>query len=54
MVSADKGIGAMIIQAQRFLQTPKIIGGIIVIGLLGVIFDLIFKFAYRILIKWHF
>lgn len=54
MVSADKGIGAMIIQAQRFLQTPKIIGGIIVIGLIGVVFDLIFKLLYHILIKWRF
>ncbi len=53
MVSADKGIGAMIIQAQRFLQTPRIIGGIIVIGIIGVIFDLLFGLTHRYLFKWR-
>jgi len=36
LVGADTGIGATIIHAQRFLQTPKILGGIVVIGVLSV------------------
>ncbi|MFC1583490.1 ABC transporter permease [Candidatus Neomarinimicrobiota bacterium] len=52
MVSAERGIGAMIIQAQRFLQTPRIIAGIIVIGLLGVMFDALFRVLRPLLFPW--
>jgi NitT/TauT family transport system permease protein len=52
MVSAEKGIGAMIIQAQRFLQTPRIIAGIIVIGILGVLFDTFFKVLRPVIFPW--
>ena len=52
MVSAEKGIGAMIIQAQRFLQTPRIIAGIIIIGLLGVLFDTFFRVVRPVVFPW--
>lgn len=52
LVAAQHGVGAMIIRAQRFLQTPKIIAGIIVIGFLGILFDAFFRFGRRILFPW--
>jgi len=43
LVATTSGIGRIIIQAQRFIQTPRVIAGIVVIGLLGLIFDQTFK-----------
>ncbi|MFG6199703.1 ABC transporter permease [Nonomuraea sp. JJY05] len=43
LIGADEGLGFRIQQAQRFVETPKIILGITVIGLLGLAFDLAFK-----------
>ncbi len=43
LVATTSGIGRVIIQAQRFIQTPRVIAGIIVIGLLGLLFDQMFK-----------
>lgn len=52
LVGAESGIGAKIIQAQRFLQTPKVFAGIVVIGVLGVVGDLIFRGLHRVLFPW--
>ncbi|MBI5765462.1 MAG: ABC transporter permease [Planctomycetes bacterium] len=52
LVGAEAGIGAKIIHAQRFLQTPKIMAGICIIGLLGVASDLCFRAGYRFLFPW--
>jgi NitT/TauT family transport system permease protein len=52
LVAAQRGIGAMIIRAQRFLQTPKIIAGIITIGILGILFDSFFRIGHKILFPW--
>jgi NitT/TauT family transport system permease protein len=47
LVAASSGLGYRIMQAQRYLDTPTIILGILVIGLLGLIFDFSFKLLYR-------
>ena len=52
MVAADRGLGFAILQAQRFMDTPKIFVGIFIIGVLGLIFDLSFRGAHRILFPW--
>lgn len=52
LVAAQSGIGAMIIHAQRFLQTPKVIAGIIVIGALGIMCDLAFRWLRPVLFRW--
>lgn len=52
LVGAESGIGAKIIHAQRFLQTPKIVAGIVVIGILGVLCDLTFRGLHRALFPW--
>jgi NitT/TauT family transport system permease protein len=52
LVGAESGIGAKIIHAQRFLQTPKIVAGIVVIGILGIACDLTFRGLHRVLFPW--
>lgn len=52
LVAASSGLGYRIMKAQRFLQTESIILGILMIGLMGLITDLIFKYTYRKLFCW--
>jgi NitT/TauT family transport system permease protein len=46
LVGATDGLGFQIQQAERYLDTPAIILGIIIIGVLGLIFDFSFKAIY--------
>lgn len=52
IVGASSGIGYMIMQASRFLQPDKIIVGILIIGLLGLLTDMLFKIIYRRSFSW--
>ncbi|MDQ0202256.1 ABC transporter permease [Neobacillus ginsengisoli] len=52
IVGASSGLGYMIMQASRFLQPDKIIVGILIIGLLGLMTDIIFKAIYRASFSW--
>jgi NitT/TauT family transport system permease protein len=52
LVAAESGIGYMIINAQRMLQTGSIIFGILAIGVLGIITDYAFKWVHRWLFPW--
>lgn len=52
LVAADSGIGYMIINAQRMLQTAAIIFGILSIGFLGIVTDYTFKWLQRRLFPW--
>ncbi|MFK7746575.1 MAG: ABC transporter permease [Roseobacter sp.] len=47
IVASTTGIGAMMMRARRFLHTDEILAGIIVIGVLGLTFDLLFKALHR-------
>ena len=47
LVSAETGIGHVIIQSSRFLETGDILAAIIVIGALGLGTDGLFRLAYR-------
>ncbi|MDX1781267.1 MAG: ABC transporter permease [Thalassovita sp.] len=47
IVASTTGIGAMMMRARRFLKTDEILSGIIVIGALGLIFDLLFAMLHR-------
>ena len=47
LVAARSGIGHVIIEAQRYLLTANIITGLIVIGILGLVTDLLFQYGYR-------
>lgn len=52
VVAADKGVGHMIMEGQRYLRTDNVIAGIIVIGLLGISIDYVFKLIYPRLFPW--
>jgi NitT/TauT family transport system permease protein len=52
LVAADTGIGHVILQANRFLQTDVIIAGIVTIGALGLITDGVFRWLYRVLFPY--
>ncbi|MBO8165138.1 MAG: ABC transporter permease [Brevibacillus sp.] len=52
LVGASDGLGYMIMQASRFLKPDKVIIGIIIIGLLGLLMDLLFKAIYRASFSW--
>jgi NitT/TauT family transport system permease protein len=52
LIGASSGIGHMITDSQALLATDQIIFGIIVIGLIGLISDLLFKLANRKFFPW--
>jgi len=52
LVAANVGLGYRIMRAQRFLETETIILGILVIGVLGLITDYLFKISYKRLFPW--
>ena len=47
IVAATDGIGAMMMRAKRFVRVDDILAGILVIGLLGLAFDLLFRLIHR-------
>ncbi len=53
MVGASSGIGYMILQSQRMLSISKIFVGILVIGIIGLVVDVVFKWLYRVLFPWN-
>ncbi|NYZ15904.1 ABC transporter permease [Azospirillum sp. RWY-5-1] len=52
LVGASRGIGHMIIEAQRFLDTGQMIFGIFIIGLIGLITDFLFQAGNARLFPW--
>jgi len=52
LIGASSGIGHMITDSQALLATDQIIFGIIVIGLIGLASDLLFKWANRKAFPW--
>jgi NitT/TauT family transport system permease protein len=52
LVAATEGLGKRISLAQRFLRTDEIFVGLIVIGLIGLVIDLGFRFLMRRACAW--
>ena len=52
LIGSSSGIGHMIVDSQALLNTGQIIFGIIVIGLIGLISDMAFKWINRRLFAW--
>ena len=52
LVAANSGLGYMILRAQRFLAIERIFAGLIIIGLLGLATDRLFKWLTRISVPW--
>jgi len=47
IVASTTGIGAMMMRARRFLHTDEFLAGILVIGILGLLFDVLFRWLHR-------
>ena len=54
LVGAESGIGHMIMDSQRLLDTGQMIFGIVCIGVIGLLSDLLFKWANQRLWPWAF
>lgn len=52
LIAASSGLGYRILKAQRFLRTDEIFVGILVIGLIGLGIDFLFKLLYRLATPW--
>ena len=52
LVAADTGIGHVILTASRFLETQKVIAGIVTIGILGLLTDAFFRILYWFLFPY--
>jgi NitT/TauT family transport system permease protein len=53
LIGSSAGIGHMITDSQALLNTGQIIFGIIVIGLIGLVSDFLFKWGNRLLFPWR-
>jgi NitT/TauT family transport system permease protein len=48
IVAADGGIGAMMMRAQRYVHIDLVMAGIVTIGVLGVVSDMLVRAAHRL------
>ena len=53
MVAASSGLGYIILKSQRFLATDVIFAGLIMIGLIGLVTDLLMRLLTRLLVPWY-
>jgi taurine transport system permease protein len=52
MVAASTGLGQMVLNASNFLRTDIVIMGIVVIGVVAYLFDLLMRFVEKKLVPW--
>ncbi|SHE76947.1 NitT/TauT family transport system permease protein [Modicisalibacter ilicicola DSM 19980] len=52
IIASTTGIGAMMMRARRFLHTDEIMAGILIIGILGLAFDVLFRWLQRVLFPY--
>ena len=52
MVAANVGLGQMVLNASNFLRTDIVIMGIIVIGVIAYLFDLLMRWVEKRLVPW--
>ncbi len=53
LVAANEGMGFRILKYQRFLLTDKIFVYLIILGLVGLLMDMLFRIAHRFLFRWQ-
>lgn len=53
LVAATEGLGFRVLRFYRFLQTPNIFVYLMVLGLIGLTIDFVFRVAYRRLFSWQ-
>jgi taurine transport system permease protein len=52
MVAATHGLGQMVLNASNFLRTDIVIMGIVVIGTIAYLFDLLMRYVERLVVPW--
>jgi len=52
MVAANVGLGQMVLNASNFLRTDIVVMGIIVIGVVAYLFDMLMRWTERKLVPW--
>src|SRR2546429_1327494 len=52
MVAATAGLGQMVLNASNFLRTDVVIMGIVVIGAVAYLFDLLMRYVERLVVPW--
>jgi taurine transport system permease protein len=52
MVAATVGLGQMVLNASNFLRTDVVIMGIIVIGVVAYLFDLLMRYVEHVVVPW--
>lgn len=52
MVAATEGLGQMVLNASNFLRTDVVIMGIVVIGVVAYLFDLLMRYIERLVVPW--
>ena len=52
MVAASVGLGQMVLNASNFLRTDIVVMGIVVIGVVAYLFDLLMRWVERALVPW--
>src|SRR6266498_5192811 len=52
MVAATVGLGQMVLNASNFLRTDVVIMGIVVIGGVAYLFDLLMRYVERVVVPW--
>jgi taurine transport system permease protein len=52
MVAAEAGLGFMVLAAAEFLVTDVVIMGIVIIGIIAYLFDLLMRYIERLLVPW--
>ena len=52
MVAATAGLGQMVLNASNFLRTDIVVMGIVVIGVIAYLFDLLMRYVERLVVPW--
>tara|TARA_Y100001001_G_scaffold154611_1_gene169530 strand:+ start:6860 stop:7801 length:942 start_codon:yes stop_codon:yes gene_type:complete len=52
MVAAQAGLGFMVLNAAEFLVTDVVIMGIVMIGIIAYLFDMLMRYAEKTLVPW--
>jgi NitT/TauT family transport system permease protein len=53
LVAGNQGVGYFVVQSQRYLQTNRVFAGILFIGILGVVTDLVFRLSAKKIFQWQ-
>ncbi len=53
MIAVNSGVGYRIMEAREYFWTDKVIAGMVTIGLLGLLIDVLMQSLNQRLLKWH-